>query len=187
MTQLGGDISPELKTIRKTIKRELKKRKINEIDALMNVTGKDFLLKIWRQILSVPMGIAILTDGMKKNTIANIFYEIGLLDSLGKEMIVVKSKNFTIPSDFIRTEYITHNKEFKNNFKKYIDNIFERADYYEVMADLVEANPVLSIDYLRRSYLITGNKALIAKAKDIYENNTFDDQSKFMISNFLKH
>ena len=37
--------------------------------------GKDYLVKIWRQILSVPMGIAILTNETKPATIGNIFYE----------------------------------------------------------------------------------------------------------------
>ena len=186
MTQLGGSIPNNLKEIRKAISHELRERKIKEIDAYTQITGRDFLLKIWRQILSVPMGVAIITNQMDSSTVANIFYEIGLLDSLGKETIIVKAKDREIPSDFIRTEYIAYGKSFTDKFNKYIDTIFEQAEHYETMSNLMGANPVLSIDYLRRAYLITGNKSLIKKAQKIFKKNEFDDQSKFTIRNFLE-
>ena len=76
LTQLGDKLSPQLKAIRKKLKAELTARNIAEIDAHSLVTGRDFLDKIWRQILSVPIGIAILCKDMKITTVANIFYEL---------------------------------------------------------------------------------------------------------------
>ncbi|NQV13381.1 MAG: hypothetical protein HQ530_03700 [Parcubacteria group bacterium] len=185
MTQLGGNTSATLKKIRGKIKTQLIKRDIEVIDANSRITGGDILTKIWRQILEVPIGVAIITSDMSTSTIANIFYEIGLLDSLGKESIVVKGNSCKIPSDFIRTEYVLHDKDFSKNFNKFLDTTFEQAEYYEQMSELLDADPVLSIDYLRRAYLITGDKNLIKKAKKIYKQNEFDNQPRFTIQNFL--
>ncbi len=74
MTQLGLPESSILIQIRKDLSLELEKFKFNEIDASSVVTGYDFLDKIWKIILGVPLGIAILTKGMPEKTIANIFY-----------------------------------------------------------------------------------------------------------------
>ena len=84
MTQLGGNRSPQLNEIRLAISEFLISINFREIDAGSYVTGGDFLDKIWKQILAVPVGIAILTNDMKLTTVANIFYELGILDALGK-------------------------------------------------------------------------------------------------------
>ena len=94
MTQLGGNLTPQLNEIRLAISEFLISINFREIDAGSYVTGGDFLEKIWKQILAVPVGIAILTNDMKLTTVANIFYELGILDALGKESIVIKSKDF---------------------------------------------------------------------------------------------
>jgi len=129
MTQLGGKPSNELKRIRTDISNLLSSLNFREIDASSYVTGGDFLDKIWKQILAVPVGIAILTEDMNLTTVANIFYELGILDALGKESIVIKSKNFKIPSDFVRTEYISFDENFKINFNKFFENVFEREKH----------------------------------------------------------
>ncbi|MGB1450742.1 MAG: hypothetical protein ACPG7E_03400, partial [Marinirhabdus sp.] len=91
-------IADDIIEIRNTISDFLKIINYRVIDAGSDVTGGDYLEKIWKQILDVPVGIAILTENMKLTTVANIFYELGVLDSFGKESIVIKSKNFKIPS-----------------------------------------------------------------------------------------
>ena len=57
MTQLGTPIPNEIKNIRRTLEKYLKQKKLITIDASSNIKGKDFLLKIWEMILSVPVGI----------------------------------------------------------------------------------------------------------------------------------
>lgn len=185
MTQLGGELPNQLVEIRQELSSHLKTFSIDEVDASSFVTGGDFMIKIWDIILSVPFGIAIVSEGMKESTLSNIFYEIGLLNSLGKESIIIKSKNYKIPSDFVRTEYIEFNSQFSKNIKKFLNNIFELADHYELMSELLEKNPVLSIDYLRRAFLITNNPELKEKAKIIYKENSFDSQSNFFVKNFI--
>ena len=185
MTQLGGKLPEQVIEIRKELTKYLDSYSISEVDASSFVTGGDFLIKIWDIIISVPFGIAIVTEGMKESTLSNIFYEIGLLNSLGKETIIIKSKDYKIPSDFIRTEYIEFNNQFSNNIKKFLNNVFELAEHYELMSDLLEKNPVLSIDYLRRAYLITNDIEFKNKARDIYKKNSFDSQSKFFVKNFI--
>ena len=82
----------------------MKKYKFCEVDASSLVTGKDLLDKIWKIILGAPLGIAVLTKDMPDKTIANIFYELGMMDALGKETLIIKSKDYQIPSDFMRTQ-----------------------------------------------------------------------------------
>ena len=43
--------------------------KIELIDANESVTGGDFLIKIWKLIISVPLGVAIVTEHMKAKTL----------------------------------------------------------------------------------------------------------------------
>jgi hypothetical protein len=188
MTQLGGKKTKELEEIRLAISNFLKSINYNEVDASSYITGRDFLEKIWKRILAVPVGIAILTSDMSLTTVANIFYELGLLDALGKESIVIKSENFKIPSDFVRTEYISYDKEFKSNIKKFFENVYEREKHYSLMSELMKKDVVLSIDYLKRAYLISGHLKYKIEAEKLFNENKeeIDSQSEFMISNFLK-
>lgn len=185
MTQLGLPLPSKLEEIRKDLSKELVKRDFSELDANSYIKGKDFLSKIWRQVLGVPMGIAIITEEMKLTTISNIFYEIGVLNALGKETIVVKTKGVDIPSDFIRTEYIEYDDRFKTKINKFLDQIDELADHYDLMGNALEANPVLTIDYYKRAYLISGKPVYFKKIKKIQRIETFDYQTRFGIKNFL--
>lgn len=185
MTQLGLPLPNEVDQIRLDLVTELTFRKIRELDANSYIKGKDFLNKIWRQVLAVPMGIAIITKDMPISTISNIFYEVGVLNALGKETIVIKSKNFKIPSDFIRTEYIEYDKNFKEKINKFLDQVEELADHYEIMGESFESSPILAIDYYKRAYLITGDSKFFRKTEEIKNNNQFDSQTNHSINNFL--
>lgn len=185
MTQLGLPLPKIIDSIRKDLTTELSKRSIRELDANSYIKGKDFLSKIWRQVLAVPLGIAIVIKGMKVSTISNIFYEIGVLNALGKETIVIKSKDFSIPSDFIRTEYIEYDEKFSEKINKFLDQVFELADHYEIVGESLEANPLLTIDYYKRAYLITGDSKYFRKTEEIINGRKFDIQSNHFIKNFL--
>jgi hypothetical protein len=185
MTQLGEPLPDKVIEIRNKLKAQLKKRSIEIIDAESYISGKDYLGKIWKMLFSVPCGIAIVCEKMSASTISNIFYEIGILNTLGKETIVIKTKAYKIPSDFVRTEYLVYNKNFEKKINKFLNTFFDLADHYDKMADSLELNPLLSIDYWRRAYLITGNGKYLDKAKKMFKNNDFDPQSKHFINCFL--
>ena len=189
MTQLGTPLPKELIKIRQGLSKELKKYKFFEVDASSLVTGKDFLDKIWKIILGAPLGIAILTKDMPDKTIANIFYELGMMDALGKETLIIKSKDYQIPSDFMRTEYVNYNSHFNSSFKKFQSNLNDRESHYWLMGEIMQADPVLAIDYIKRAYLLRPQKKYIKEAARLYKKNEseIDAQSKIHILSFLKN
>jgi len=120
MTKLGKPVPKEIINMRRTAEKYLKNHKFEIIDASSKVTGRDFLFKIFELILSVPLGIALISENLNSTTIANIFYEIGLLQALGKETLIIKTEESNIPSDFIRTEYIKYDNKFKDKINEYL-------------------------------------------------------------------
>ncbi len=178
MTKLGKPISEEISKIRLSITTELNKYGFDCFDANSLITGRDFLLKIWRLALGVPLGVAIIDSSIKSQTMANIFYEVGWMQALGKETLIIKTKDVEIPSDFIRTEYINFDSDFNNRFKDFLTNIDEAADYYGFLGDQLENNPLLSIDYYRRAFLITGSDEYQSKAKEVFERSDFGNRAK---------
>ncbi|MCP4269748.1 MAG: hypothetical protein GY777_29945 [Candidatus Brocadiaceae bacterium] len=186
MTQLGTPIPKEIKNIRKSLEKHLRSNKLITIDANSHIKGKDFLHKIWEMILSVPIGIAIISKELTPYTLANIFYEIGLLQAYGKETLVIKTKDSYVPSDFIRTEYIEYDRNFKKKITKYLDGLIEQSEYYANTSKLLEGNPLLSIDYLHRAFLLSGNEKYKKEARMLSETYPFDKQTKFGIDSFLR-
>ncbi|KHE92080.1 MAG: hypothetical protein SCABRO_02131 [Candidatus Scalindua brodae] len=59
--------------------------------------------------------ISVIDETMSSDTLCNIFYEVGLMHALGKEAIVIKTKDAKVPSDFVRTEYVRFDKNFDKN------------------------------------------------------------------------
>tara|TARA_R110002124_G_scaffold208776_3_gene375094 strand:- start:3302 stop:3514 length:213 start_codon:yes stop_codon:yes gene_type:complete len=50
-----------------------------------------------------------------------------------------------------------------------LEYLFEIADGYELYSEQLERNPLLAIDYLKRSYLITGNQEMKNKPRKVVE------------------
>jgi len=167
MTKLGKPIPKEIRNMRRTVAKYLKNYKFEIIDASSKVTGRDFLFKIFELILSVPLGIALISENLNSTTIANIFYEIGLLQALGKETLIIKTEGSNIPSDFIRTEYIEYNNKFKDKINEYLNTYFQQAEHYELLGRELIKDPITSIDYLKRSYLMTGESNIKNKINKI--------------------
>jgi hypothetical protein len=178
MTKLGSPISEDIINIRNSIAQECENHKYELIDASQQITGRDFLLKIWKLIAATPISIGICHEDIPPQTQANIYYEIGIAQALGKETVIIKSKKSKIPSDFIRTEYIEYNEDFKKNFAKFFETVNEQAKHYETVASLIDRNPVLSIDYLKRAFLITGDEKLRKKVQDFLNMPEFKERAK---------
>ena len=153
--------------MRTRVTTQLRNNGLKAIDADSTVTGGDFLDKIWRIIITVPMGVAIIHEDMPPNTIANVFYELGIMDALGKRTVVVKSQDATVPSNLVRTEYIKDDEQFRENFTLFINSALEQEYYFETMAEYLKNQPLLAIDYLRRAFLISGKRGHRIKAEKL--------------------
>ncbi len=171
MSAMGGPLPAEVNNTKRRVKSILRTGNFRTVDAASATTGKDYLLKIWALAISCPVGIAIVHKGIRPETMANIYYELGWMQAYGRETVVIKIGNVKLPSDLIRTEYISMDSHFTRNLEAFITSLNERADYYETMADQLVANPLLAIDYLRRAYLLTGVKALRYRAKRIFASS----------------
>ncbi|MAT94978.1 MAG: hypothetical protein CME59_20605 [Halioglobus sp.] len=155
-----------------------KKQDYRVIDAGSKVTGRDFLLKIWRLIAATPLSIGVCHEDIPSTTQANIYYEIGVAQALGKETLLIKSPAAKVPSDFIRTEYVEFDKNFSSNFASFLKSLSEQADHYETVADQLDRNPILAIDYLKRAFLISGDKRLRKKAQEIAHAAGLENRAK---------
>ena len=186
MTKLGTPLPNDIVNMRKTFCKYAKKNKISVIDASSETTGKDFLLKIWDLICSVPLGVAIVSEELSVPTLCNIYYELGVLQAMGKETLIIKSRNCPVPSDFVRTEYIEHGRAVGKKFTGFLKTYFDQANHYATMAEGLEQNPALAIDYLKRAFLISGDKTYQAVATELFQGNQFDKQRTESIRQFLK-
>lgn len=178
MTQLGGKVDPALNDMRDLVATVLKRYDFKLVDADSKTTGRDFLLKIWRLVLSVPVGVALAHESMPPETLANIFYEVGLMHSYGKETLVLKSPKAKVPSDFVRTEWVPFDSKAEGKLDQFMDEVGNRPEYYGKMADILENNPLLSIDYLRRAYLVCGEKQYRERAQKYLEEAGLEGRAK---------
>jgi len=178
ITRLGKPRPLAIDGIRKAVVDCCEEMDYKVIDASTQISGRDFLLKIWKMIAATPFSVGIAHEGIPPITQANIFYELGVAQALGKETLIIKSEYADVPSDFIRTEYITFNRQFKKNFKKYLQNLNKQADHYEIVADQLDRNPILALDYLKRAYLIKGDDNFKKKAKQVLSSAGVKDRAK---------
>ena len=185
MTQLGGGVPPEVDNVRRDLGRILGAYDFRLIDANSTITGKDFLAKIWHMIVAVPLAVAVVHKEMKPKTLWNVYYEIGVAQALGKETIVIKGEGVDVPSDFVRTEYIEYDANFEAKAGTFLEGILERARYYEDMSDLLEQNPLLAIDYLRRAFLLHGEVGCRDRAKTILNGLSLEGRARDSVEMML--
>lgn len=178
MTRLGHPVPETVANIREVVSELCRNANFEVIDASSRVTGRDFLLKIWKLIASAPLSIGICHEEIPDSTQANIYYEIGVAQALGKETLLIKSPGAKVPSDFVRTEHVEFNDGFRDKFSAYLDSLPEQADHYELVADQLDRNPILAIDYLKRAFLISGEERLREKAKALLDGAGLDDRAK---------
>lgn len=178
MTRLGDPVPAAIEEIRLAVSDLCRNANYTVIDARSRVTGRDFLMKIWRLIASAPLSIGICHEAIPAATQANIYYELGVAQALGKETLLIKSPNVAVPSDFIRTEYVEFNADFWGSFSTYLDSLQDWAEHYELVADQLDRNPILAIDYLKRAFLISGEERLRDKAQALLDEAGLDDRAR---------
>jgi hypothetical protein len=178
MFAMGQPIPKEVLSAKRRVASALRRRvNFGTVDAACVTTGKDYLLKIWALAISCPVGIAIVHEGIRPETMANIFYEFGWMHAYGRETVVIKIGDVKLPSDLVRTEYIEMNDRFNQSLGDFLTSLDQRAEYYQTLAAQLEANPLLAIDYLRRAYLLTGKAALRRRATQIFRQSSLDDRA----------
>lgn len=185
MQQLGAPIPQKVKAVRKQIESALARAGFAAVDATSVTTGRDYLLKIWNLLLGCPVGVAIVHEGITAATMANIYYELGMLQAYGRETVVVKVGSPTLPSDFARTEFVAAGRGFPSRFKPFVDSLRDRNEYYLKLADTVENNPLLAIDYLRRAALLTGDVRLNDRAREILSAGGVGDRAKSSVERLM--
>jgi len=185
MSQLRKPV-PEIQVIiRRRLSKFLKTHGYNEIDADSSLTGRDFLVKIWTMVFQVPIGIAIITRKTTRRSLANIFYEIGLLQAYGKETLIIKTKDTRVPTDFVRTEYLDFDDDFENNLDKYFTFVSSLREHFDMMAQQLENDPLLAIDYLRRAFLLTADNCYREKAQQLYSKSSRKKRAANCVENLL--
>lgn len=75
ITRLGAPIPREAKTMRTSITKVCHQKGFEIIDASAAVTGRDFLLKIWRFIASTPVSVGICHEEFPVETIKNVYLD----------------------------------------------------------------------------------------------------------------
>lgn len=185
MCQLRKPIPESQAQIRNKLSSFLKNNGFKEIDADSSLTGRDFLVKIWGMVFKVPLGIAIITRQTTRKTLANIFYEIGLLQAYGKETLVIKTKDAGVPSDFIRTEYLEFDNDFDAKLSKYFEFISSLQEHFDTMSEQLKNDPLLAIDYMRRAFLITGDTSYRERAQQLYSDSRRSKRATNCVENLL--
>lgn len=177
MTRLGNPVPPMVNDIRDRVTQCCTDYDYDVIDASTRVTGRDFLVKIWKMIASAPLAVGVIHEDIPATTQANIYYELGIAQALGKETVIIKSPDAEVPSDFIRTEYIQFGDDFEKRFKAYMDSTLEIADYYETLGDQLDRDPILAIDYYKRAYLINGDSNLKRKVLHLLKTAGLEERA----------
>ena len=178
MSKIGEDAPPIVSEVRSRLPSLLGEVEFSLIDASAVTTGKDFLRKIWEMLVSVPMGIAVVYKGMPSGTLGNVFYELGIMQALGKETLIIKEPRATIPSDFVRTEYVPYDHGFDERIRAFLRSALDSAEFLSIVAEQVERNPLLAIDCYRRAFLLTGDEEYCRKTDALLASGGIGERAR---------
>jgi hypothetical protein len=173
MLHSGQTISPTERKMERVIFDCLRRFRHPVEKAVTPGGTKDYLEKIIQTIRGCGFGVALFSESTPAPTLANIFFEIGLCGLLGKPVILVKSVEAQIPSDFVRTEWLTYQggdtKKLKKDFESSLKGIIALAGFYEKLGDLaVSAQTVdieLAFERYKQALLIAGSQSAKRKIK----------------------
>ncbi len=177
MTELGQNVSSGAQEVRNVVEQCLASQHFSVTDASKVTTGRDFLIKIWSIILSVPLGIAIVCEDMRASTLENIYFELGVMQALGKETVMVKVGNIECATDLIRTEYIEA-PDLSIKIERFLTTCIEQAEHYEILGKELKArNPLLALDYMKRAFMITDDSRYKRELLQIVLDSSHFDKS----------
>lgn len=178
MSKVGDGAPPMVRIVRGRLRTLLDEIGYSLIDATQVTTGKDYLRKIWDLIVSVPMGMAFIYRKMPSNTMANVFYEIGLMQALGKDTLIIREPRATLPSDLVRTEYVLYDSRFDDRIRVFLRRCLSSAEFFATVAEQMERNPLLAIDYYRRAFLLTGDEEYCMRTDELLKSGEIGKRAK---------
>ncbi len=159
----------------------LKEQSFLPLKATTKRGTKDFLEKIVQLIRGAGFGVAIFSEFTNATSLANIFFEVGLCNMLGKPVIIVKSDKAKPPSDFVRTEWVTYSEnrnKLKNDLSKSLNDVILLADYFDKLGDISfeaeERDAELAFERYKQAFLISGEDKIKIKITNLL--GSFDDE-----------
>lgn len=105
----------------------------------------DYLEKIIGLIRGSGFGVAIFSEKTPAPTLANIFFEVGICLVFGKPVVLAKTADAPVPSDFTRSEWVARDgddDQFRESLLKSLTRIGELAEFFRKRGDVaLEADP----------------------------------------------
>jgi hypothetical protein len=185
MSAMGDLLPSEVVSVRRRLRTKLRQTRFKQVDAASVTTGQDYLLKIWLLAATCPVGIAIVHEGIRPETMANIYYELGLMQAFGRETLVIKVGDVKLPSDLARTEYLSFDRHFRIGLQQFFRALQLRADFYENVGRAVSKNPLLAIDYFGRAYLLTGKRKLRSEVATVFSSMRLHNRSAHSVERLM--
>ena len=190
MLQANVGISKLEVGINKTVRRFLKGKQFDAVDATDIGGTKDYLDKIIQTIRGCGFGVAIFSQYTPASTLANIFFEVGLCSVFGKSVVLVKDEDSKTPSDFVRTEYLSvvygDNNKFRKDFYKKLDTIIALSPFYlkiaRVALEADEPDYEMAFERLKQSVLIAHNEDAIKEIQEIKDRLNLSSGEKETLS-----
>lgn len=168
-----GEVFDKIHNIEQTIIDSFDSNNYNVILA-RDVKGRNLYCKICQQIQSVPIGVIVYTEETPSVSFPNLFLELGIMSSFGKELILLKDYKVNIPNDLHGLEWTLFKdaEDLTGQLSEQIEQYEETSDYYyndmgkffREKGDLVKV-----IDYYKRAYLLYPREEILGELDELLE------------------
>jgi hypothetical protein len=177
MSTSGEGIAAVEREMLDVVSARLAAHRFEPISAADVHATKDYLEKIIQTVRGCGFGVAVFSRFTPADTMGNIFFEVGQCNLFGKPVVLVKTDDTKVPSDFVRTEWVTYDGANDSKLSAELDKAFtemnELSDYYETLGNLAfearEFDAELAFERYRQAFLINGSSRLQRKITAIGE------------------
>jgi hypothetical protein len=175
MSHSGDGRSAEDDEIESVATAQLRRLGLVPIKASQVSGTGDYLDKIIDLIRGCGFGVAVFSAYTPAPTLGNIFFEVGLCAVFGKPVVILKTHEARIPSDFVRTEWVSRKGGQEEQFRLDVRNAFksvkESASFFASMGDVaMEADRVdyeLAFERYAQAILIGGDQTAVGRVAEI--------------------
>lgn len=135
----------------------------------------DYLEKIIGLVRGCGFGVAVFSPYTPPPTLGNIFFEVGLCTVFGKPVVILKTEETKIPSDFVRTEWVSLGKggedQFRKNVRRSLNSVRESAEYFRRLGDVALAaervDYELAFERYKQAILIRHDAGAVVRTEEI--------------------